>query len=301
MQKIFIGGCDRSGTTFLASLLASYKGVIVGPETQFKVNIQPHDLTNFTTERLMNGFSNSWRFKHWFPDFEDVCNRLELFQVMNYESLIDSLVSIYADQNFGIKAKYWVDHTPNNFEYFDFFEKNLSSVKYIHIYRDGRAVAASLMAREWGPNTPEAAAIYWLTKLSYPFAAQAMQPEKVFTVCYEDLVRNTDYEIQRIITFCDFDSEIVEKKSIILPKFSLNQHSLVNKKPNKQRLDAWKYQMTQSQIAIFNQYAGCMLTILGYKTNCSNRVSVIKIAQDRFLEFIKKHINRRLYKKIRNL
>lgn len=301
MKKIFIGGCDRSGTTFLAGLLAKYNGVVVGPETQFKRDIKNTNFQKFSSLDLLKDFQDNWRFDEWFKSNECLPCHADLVNAYDYESLLELIVSTFSKNKFGIDAECWVDHTPENFEYFNFYNKHLNDVKYIHIYRDGRAIGASLMNLEWGPNTPEAAAKFWVSKLAYPLAAQVMSPGKVISISYESLVENTDEEMKKIVRFCNIDSLVSNNENIYLPSFTEKQHALVGKKPDVTRLNAWKSRLSNAEIDVFEYYSGGLLEILGYEVSSKNSVSFTYILKDRISEMFLKLVNLNKYKKKRNI
>ena len=60
--------------------------------------------------------------------------------------------------------------------------------KYIHLLRDGRAVANSVLSLDWGPNTIPVAARSWVKNVSYGLAAESFfNNEKILRVKYENL------------------------------------------------------------------------------------------------------------------
>ncbi len=58
VNAVFIGGCERSGTTLLASMLGCASGAIVTPESQFKYDF----LDDFTQYKNSDSL---WRLKMW--------------------------------------------------------------------------------------------------------------------------------------------------------------------------------------------------------------------------------------------
>ena len=109
MKSVFIGGCDRSGTTFLASMLGASEATIVTPESQFKVDFLYRENV-FKTESI-------WRLKLWGID-KQVINTI-YSNSSTRADFIEGLVSAYA-RTHGFKCdteKVWVDHTPSNLMY----------------------------------------------------------------------------------------------------------------------------------------------------------------------------------------
>lgn len=302
MKKVFIGGCDRSGTTFLAGLIADYEGVFMGPESQFKRDLSELEIKSLGLAGVLDFQLSNWRFREWFKDVEVLKNNKLLKENFeSYEQFYEALVTIFCDEKFGVKPKVWVDHTPENFEFYDVYVKYFTDVKYVHIYRDGRAIASSLMQLEWGPNTAEAAAKFWLEKLSFPFSVQALHPDQVLLVSYEALVKNTEKELKRIFNFVDVPFVKATRPLRYLPDSTNGQHALVGAKPDEARLSAWVKVLTEKDISIFEKYAGGMLKNLGYELIGTMQPSKYTIAMERCYEILKSVLNSSKYRKKRGI
>jgi hypothetical protein len=104
MKKIFIGGCDRSGTTLLASMLGSVDGAIVTPESNFKIELLEKKNNLFISK-------NFWRLKIW------GFNNNMISKILSYSNdgveVMERLVTDYALRQ-GVLPKLWIDHTPHN-------------------------------------------------------------------------------------------------------------------------------------------------------------------------------------------
>ena len=61
IKPIFIGGCPRSGTTFLGSLLGKGDKTVVVPESQFK--IQEYKEIRDNLETVFYNIKKNYRFK----------------------------------------------------------------------------------------------------------------------------------------------------------------------------------------------------------------------------------------------
>ena len=69
------------------------------------------------------------------------------------KAMMAEVLKAYAGSlNHHLDFKYWVDHTPVNLKFFMHLVKHYERAKFIHIVRDGRAVASSVIPLEWGPN-----------------------------------------------------------------------------------------------------------------------------------------------------
>ena len=67
-RQIFIGGCSRSGTTLLGSMLGAHSDCITTPESHFKTSVlrgRSADIFNLDSKEALSKISRQWRFKVW--------------------------------------------------------------------------------------------------------------------------------------------------------------------------------------------------------------------------------------------
>src|SRR5436190_20440848 len=76
--------------------------------------------------------------------------------------------------------------------------------RYVHIVRDVRSVALSLveMPKEWGTQTVPEGAARWRHRVGRGHAeGRALGPDRYLEVRYEDLVDEPERELRRILQF----------------------------------------------------------------------------------------------------
>lgn len=287
MKCIFIGGADRSGTTMLASLLSKIDQSVVTPESLFKNEVlveQP-----FCTKIYCDLLENNERFKSWALDITS----LKKVGHSSFEDFYSDLIDLYNERR---GAQYWIDHSPNNLVYSKWLNDVFSECYFIHIVRDGRAVAQSQVPLEWGSNTYLDASRAWNNKILYGFITQTLFPNKTLLVKYEDLLHNEENEISRIVSFLN-NPKIIDLNGIkndFLPEFTKSQHALVGKAPDAIRASAWKGKMTKQNIADFQYYAKDTLNLLDYKLIEIDGFKVTK------LHLIKEYLKEIWFKKFVN-
>jgi hypothetical protein len=155
--------------------------------------------------------------------------------------------------------------------------------QFIHIIRDGRDVAKSVMQLPWGPNDIIAAAAWWDEYVRLGRRAGWMLPKNRYTeVKYEDLLAQPESELHRLCGFLrlDYSPEMLEyhcdaDKSI--PQERKAQHYNVNIPVQVQRAYSWKREMDPCDLALFDRHAGAMLQELGYERPV-NKVGKIRLA-----------------------
>ena len=167
-QPIIIGGCARSGTTLLVSILSSHPRIFAIPvETQ--------------------ALCPTAYYGPWDPN-----------SPLDIETLRSHLLSA----NIPRRCRYWCEKTPKNIHFFgrllDHFGK---SVKLIHIVRDGRDVVCSTH-----PDAPDRFWVEpqrWVGDVQA--ALLYFEHPQVFTIRFEDLVTDFEETLERLCGFLELD------------------------------------------------------------------------------------------------
>lgn len=279
MKQVFIGGCGRSGTTLLGALLGRKINSIVTPESQFKF-----DLLNRPDESglsYLRELAGNWRFGNWDLDIISLERKME--NVVSLSEFLSVTVKEYGAMNGGVDSNVWIDHTPNNIDYMIPMSKIFPDAKFVHLIRDGRAVAASVIPLPWGPNNILGAADWWIQRLAVGLAAELFfKPKKVIRIRYEDLVMNTTEELNRIIKFLGLKNHIDatdSEREMHLPGFTKAQHKLVNTPPDSSRIFSWKSTLTRRQIEIFELKALTLMKYLGYESYSDGNIKPVSTSE----------------------
>jgi hypothetical protein len=171
-RPIVIGGCGRSGTTLLLSILSCHPKI-------FAIDIETVALCpdGYDTDGLYNKS----------PDLA-VPFRLE--KIYHY----------FLERDIPASCECWCEKTPRNVLYFDRILRHFRErVCIIHIVRDGRDVVTSLHPghtdRFWVPPHR------WAMDVA---AGRRMENHpQISTIRYEDLVRQYEMTMRRICEFID--------------------------------------------------------------------------------------------------
>lgn len=267
MRPVFIGGCERSGTTLLGAMLGGHPDYVCVPEMQFKfdlLRLSPNgagdSLDKSRTLRTLNKRSS---FRIW--DLPIALDTLP-HESVSYRECIDWLVTAYGEKVAKPAPAVWIDHTPKNARYAATLFQAFPDAKMVHIVRDGRAVAASVLPLDWGPNEIEPAARFWAERLAYGLMAESRWPEKVVRIHYEDLVQSPEPTLQKLCAALDMEyhSAMSQAGGFQVPRYTAQQHALIGQAPDRSRVSGWETQLTPRQVEIFEHTTADLLTMLGY-------------------------------------
>ncbi len=165
-DPIIIGGCGRSGTSLLQSIISSHPNICSIP---YETNVfnQPR--------KFNNSFLNN-------------LNHLRKFY--GHTLLSDS---------FGLPAKRWCEKSPRNIRYFDYLNDEFrGKVKLIQIIRDGRSVVSSKLP---GINQYHVPIERWINDVKK--GKDYLNYKNVYTIKYEDIVLNYESTIKSLFEFLD--------------------------------------------------------------------------------------------------
>lgn len=171
-RPIVIGGCGRSGTTLLLSLLSCHPKI-------FASDIE-------TVALCPDGYGADGMYNKM-PD-------------LNVPLRLDKIYQYFCDREIPESCTRWCEKTPRNVLYFERILRHFGAdVRIIHIVRDGRDVITSIHpGREtkfWVP--PDR----WIMDVA---AGRQMESHpQILTIRYEDLVRTYEATMRRICTFIE--------------------------------------------------------------------------------------------------
>ncbi len=311
MKPIFIGGCERSGTTLLASQIGALKNCIATPESQFKNRLKitfwdsgilsnPH----FSFETQTNAFQaikillNHFRFKIW--NINLIAEEY-LSDVSNHtlRELLVWVVKQYAQKVHPNKVpKYWIDHTPDNLRNVEFLKSVFPEAKFIHIIRDPRGIYSSYTKLDWGPNSPISASYKWNQQIKECIENEKAASNSCYRVRYEDLLKNPKTTLFNICEWIgiSFEEKMIEGTGFKVPIYTIGQHSLVGSRPIKSKAWDWKKSLTKQDINTIDYFCKDYMTELGYPiaTNSpTKKPSIFIKIKYRFIEEVKWRINKK--------
>jgi sulfotransferase family protein len=208
-DPLFVGGTGRSGTHALARVLGCHSSFQSIP-FEVKFHSDPPGLPG-----LMNGKVSLekflaelrgywWRREH--PDggmrglclevtvetFEPAVEAFERDFKADPDTASGKLLRTLLDPIAAATGKStWIENTNRNIAAGPMLLKMLPGAKFIHILRDGRDTAASLVKQHFGPDDLDKALDWWERRLAKTErGAQELPQDRLLAISFEDLVIN---------------------------------------------------------------------------------------------------------------
>lgn len=267
----FILGRGRSGTTLLRAMLDAHPEMAVPNESHFVVGLgkrrRRYELPEgFDGERFLADLLDDWAFKRWRLPPEHVLSEFRRDMPRSFADGIRRAFMTYA-RHHG-KTRYG-DKTPGYVMSMDQLAHTFPESRFVHVIRDGRAVALSYLDSPFGPPTLDGNAVYWRRFVRHGRrVGRRLEPERYMEIRYEALVQDPEPELRRLCDFIElsFDPAMLryfERAGKLLTTLDHGAHANIVRPPTD-RLRDWREQMTDSQVRAFESVSGDLLEELGY-------------------------------------
>ena len=166
----------------------------------------------------------------------------------------------------------WADNSPEEILYLPLIKRLLPNALFVHIIRDGRAVALSLTKQGWirplpGDDQLSASGLYWEWIVAKGRASGKALGGDYAEVRFEDLLADPRSTLARLGRFLehDLDYDRIRQNGIgavSKPNTSFRRES---NQPRFDPVGRWKETFSEVQLAAFEELVGLNLQELGYE------------------------------------
>lgn len=271
-RPIFIVGSARSGTTLLRFMLGQHPRLFIPPQSSFI----PLLFANKASGLLSRGdalhavrtiFTARPFIKHWTEPLPDPDDFLDALPDQTAATILDAVYLRYAQQH---GAARWGDKTPIYSAYIDLLAAIFPHAQFIHIIRDGRDVALSLM-RTYA-NKPHVDIYYGAATWRYYVgrvlaSAKKLLPDQYIEVRYDELTADPEMELKRLCGFLGefYDPRMLHPHELARQTVSkTNVHAETRQPITTSHIGKWQRQMSLRDQRLFHAVAGDLLIQLGY-------------------------------------
>jgi LPS sulfotransferase NodH len=285
----FIVGVPRSGTTMLRLMLDAHPEMAIPPETYFVTNLIEAADGGAGPDQLAKVLTSHRRWGDLGIDAAELRERLRAIGRPTGGDAVRVAFGLYAE---GRKKPRWGDKTPAYLTNIAEIHRALPEARFIHLIRDGRDVALSIMRMPEAdrpmrrPDTIGLVARRWSRRIRRA-RDQAEGVPHYIEIRYEDLVRDPEAALRSACELIElpFTEEMLEFHSRAadrleemnrdlaardeLPAQSaegrIAPHALASRPPSSERIGVWRREMTPEDLAEFEREGAEMLRELGYE------------------------------------
>jgi len=248
-RMIFLVGARRSGTNWLQRVLCARPDVVAIPSETYLFS---HGIAPLVE-----------RFQHAAPTSPTTGS-----VYMEPEAMLDAIRDLCDAVFEGVRAAVapgasrLVERTPDHVRYLSLIGDVYPDSHVVHIIRDGRDVARSLLAQEWGPRSIEDAAEEWRSAIVAARAAAPRLPH-YREVRYEQLLAGPRDLFADLFSWLDLDASSDAVEGALLESgvvFNVDTGS------PKIAAGKWRESLSDEDVERFMEIAGGTLVELGYDT-----------------------------------
>lgn len=287
-KPLFIVGAPRSGTTLLLYMLRSHPRLFLpGDESHFLIPMYrrygetpPME----TAEQIQSLLTAMAKLRPvFFREFvehgdEDLSRLAQTLAGSKPRSLAALLDALYrhlargadkADSRWGDKTPYYVQHLET-------INALFPDCQVIHIIRDGRDVALSMLDRRYDFDVYNFfhAARYWEQCVrSGQASGRRLGPDRYMEIRYEDLLAAPQRHLEQVCRFLNepYTDAILEfQRPDQMDSKLLKKTPLVSQGLQQKNVEKWRGKMTARQIAVFERAVPELLREYGYPVDSSD-------------------------------
>ena len=247
-------------------MLDSHPDVAVPPEAHSVAAMlrgsRPLDL-----DRLLREFAADKYFADWQLGIE----RLEaLHHDPRVRTPADAVAGFYAAYAQAHGKTRYADKTPSNLVELDMLAERYPHAQFLHIVRDGRDVAASMVTMRFGASHFAEASRTWRRKIVRAHrVGTALGPKRYHEIHYEDLVANPERTLRAACEFLglQYTSEMLDyhqRADELLGGLRHTDHIQGIRRPPTVGVRDWHVDLRPHEIAVFDEIAGDGLDAVGY-------------------------------------
>jgi hypothetical protein len=296
----FFVGSGRSGTTLVRAMFDSHPDMAIPDESNFvprfgKARERYEEAWGFATAAFLRDLFRERWFRQSGLSQEAVREAFDANPPANVPSAIREVFALYARQRgkslYGDKTPSYVLHLPLLADLFP-------EARFVHVLRDGRDVAMSLLDVGFGPRTMTEAAIHWRERVGKGLAeGRPLGPGRYREVRYEDVLNDPAGTIEPLCYFVgvEFDPAMLRyfERADSIVSANVYKYRSVRLPPTK-RLRDWRTQLPSRDLALFEALAGEVLDEAGYERSLNGSSSLLARADAhaRALAVAMRHIPR---------
>lgn len=272
-SPFFVVGVDRSGTTLLRVMLDRHPDLAIPPESHFIPRMwvrrrrygrrgRIDDL-----EQFLDDLAGDSYFREWGLSVDAVRQELRHAARPDFAVVLDAIFRAYART---CGKPRWGDKTPDYIKHLPLLGLLFPSARFIHMVRDGRDVALSMLDLHRLHRHSATVGLIWARRVRRGrVEGERLGPSRYIEIRYEDLVREPEAELIRICAFLGspFHPAMLKHDARAIkqvPASVRHMHARLALPPTEGLRD-WRRDMQPLEVTEFEVIAGPELEAMGYE------------------------------------
>ncbi len=254
----------------LRLMLDAHPALAIPPESHFiphlfRVRRRYQSGDGFDADRLASDIMAQPRVAEWRLDETRVRERVAALEQASFAGVVEAAFMTYADAH---GKSRWGDKCPPYVGEIPLLARVFPAARFVHLIRDGRDVAASVVQSHLRTRNLAQAAAMWAERVrAGRRGGSALGPARYLEARYEDLVADPERELKAICAFAalDFTPELLtyyERADEVLTDLEKGRHPKVKEAPAVVR--DWRRDMPRKAVAMVEAVAGDALEEFGY-------------------------------------
>jgi Sulfotransferase family len=276
-RPLIIGGCRRSGTTLLRSMLDNHPDLAVPAETDFLVPLYQYrarygDLRDPANRRAVGEWifaaeGRGGRRIRGGLSAEEAIERI-VASPPTLGSLFATCFQMYAERH---GKPRWGDKRPRYAGQIRTIFALFPDAQFVNVVRDPRGAVSSQIAIKWYDDdiALEASTVAWEMAIDRVDSfAPRLRPDQLLDVRYEDLVRDPAGELRRVCAFADLrDGETIEHMINAERRGTFREgwHDRLSEPISTAPIDSWRKRLEREHVALVEHATGDRFERLGYR------------------------------------
>jgi len=271
-RPVFVLGSPRSGTTLLYHMILSAGNFAVYRCESNVFNLLVPRFGDLSVRRNRQALMKVWLGSKLYTrsglDAKEIENKI-LEECRSGGDFLRILMGEVARQQ---TVERWADCTPEHLLYLQAIKREIPDALVIHILRDGRDVALSLVKQKWIRPFPWdrersllVAGLYWEWMVNYGRRSGPALGPDYMEVHFEDLIHDPRSTLARLGQFIQHDLDYDRILNVGIGSVSDPNTSFASESPeNFQPAGRWRRQFPAEQLETFESLVGPTLKDLGY-------------------------------------
>ena len=235
--------------------------IAIPPESYFPVSLEErHGHGAFEPAAFTAELRANVRFRAWELPSVDVSD------AVSYPDAVRAVYAAYADAR-GLSR--YGDKTPPFVLHMDLLAGLFPEGRFVHLIRDGRDVARSLVQTSFGPKGLARAAEVWERRVSRGRASGArLGADRYLEVRYESLVADPASALREVCAFVELgfrEPMLHPEEGVTAVPETERAHQASLAMPVTAGLRDWRRDMPDADVALVEAVAGDLLSDLGYE------------------------------------